>query len=354
MKRHADFQKYNVFRRPDWRFERVIELCDRFPAPGRASRRDDRYVKAARSFLLRWRARDGDSEREELFWENPGLFYAFQIHERAGEEPEPAHFLQARLLARQTPAEVAACLSTCPEAVEWYEALFFNVTDRLDNRDWITKQVLLPAILRNHGITPDPKGDEPPVDPAAAALFRKAAPVALPFLDASLKLFAFFGGKYLVDVMITGFEAGKPLQSPEQMTQWFDAHWATTIRRRSHQAALQFEINKYNVMELFAIHTRIKEIEKAEDSDGRRRSLIETHTRALLDDLPWAAGEAAERSIAGTPLEPYDGYAAELRDDELLQTAAGATLPGLREAVAPLSLPPPRRKDAAARRDEVL
>lgn len=338
---HEEFQKYNVFRKPDWRFERVLKMCDRYPSPGRCSRRDDDYVKKARKFVLGWRAREPE-ERKELYAECPGLYYAFEIFERAEDDPEPNHFLQARLLAQQTHEEIAHALGTVPETVEWYEKLFFNVSDRLEHRDWITKHVLLPAILRQHaGLAPSDADDDD--DDDDVVIGSSTVPVARPFLDASLKLFAYFGGKHVVDIMITGFQSGKQLAAPEDMAGWFDSQWKMALRRRSHQASLMFEINKYNVMELFAIHTRIMEIEKSEESQDQQRSTIERHVKALIDEIPWAVGDDGKKMLAGTALGQYDEGAAELRDDELIQVSAGQKLLSSEEFLQ--ELPPPRKKE---------
>lgn len=331
MKLYEDYQRFNVFRRPDWRLERVLKIIDRLPTPGRCSGRDDTYIRQARNFFLRWRAKSPD-EREELFWENPGLFYAYQIHEKAEEEPEPAMFIQARLLARQSHKAIADCVSTRPETIDWYEKLFFNIADRLENRDWVTKHVLLPAIMKNHGAAPTKSDGE--------VLVFKDSAVARPFLDASLKLFAYFGGQHIVDIMITGFQSGKPLVSPDEMSAWFDHHWSMTIRRRSHQAAIQFEVNKYNVMELFAVHTQIMAIEKSADNQEQQRTTTERHIKAMLDDLPFVVGDDGEKVTQGTALAIYDAEAAELRDEELLRVQHGEKVNSDRLE----ALPPPRKQ----------
>jgi len=53
--------------------------------------------------------------------------------------------VEARLLARQNDATVAAKCITTPEAIHWYELTFFNVRDRLDDHDWIAATALDPA-----------------------------------------------------------------------------------------------------------------------------------------------------------------------------------------------------------------
>ncbi len=342
---YADLQKYNVFRTPDWRYDRVCRLVDRYPTPGRASRRDDRYVRAARVFLLQYRSRDEDA-RGSLVFDNPGLYFAYTIQERAaGPDPEPAQFIQARLLARQTTAEIADCLGTLPETVEWYEALFFNVADRLDNRDWITKHVLLPAILHQQGLDVTPReGEGEVLTELRREQRQRGAASALPYFDGTLKLFAYFGGRYLVDVLLTGFEAGKPLTSADGMGEWFDRCWSTTVRRRSAQAALQFEVNRHNVMEFFAIHAKIIEIEKSEESQQNTRTQQESHVRALVESLPFVVGAAGQAALAGTQIARFDESAVELRGDELLRAGHGEDMDALAAEVGTLSLPAPRHK----------
>jgi hypothetical protein len=336
---YADFQKYNLFRKPSWRFDRVLQMVDRHPTPGRCAKRDDEFIKKARNFVLRWRGYDDAKEREhELYEEFGGLYFAYEIYERTDEMPETALIMQSRLLARQTPEQVAEAMRCSVDTVEWYERLFFNISDRLDARDWITQHVLLPAAMRsiNHNQASD--------DDDYGILPFKDSTVARPFLDGTLKMFAYFGGTFVVDVLISGFEAGKPCVNQESVAQWFDQGWATTVRRRSHQASMQFEINKYNVMELFAVHTRIIEIERSADSQENQRTTTERHIKAMMDDIPWAVGEDGEKLMAGTEVGMYDEMAAELRDDELLQVSTKRTPDGLKKEMEMLALPAPVKK----------
>jgi hypothetical protein len=335
MKLYADYQRYNFFRRPEWRWDRVLGLCDRYPNPGRCTKRDDDFIRKARNFLLR--RRDDPDKREQLWFEYPGLSYAYDMRQKSAESPEGAMFIEARLLAGQSYADIAASMSTLPDTVRWYEALYFNVLPHLRARDWITKAVLLPAILKYNGAFAAK-------DSSAALPFRDSV-VARPFLDASLKLFAYFGGPQLVDVMLAGFQAGKPLSSQDNMANWFDQNWSMTLRRRSSQAALQFEINKYNVTELFAVHSRIIEVERSAENQDQVRSDTERHIKAMVDEIPWAFGADAKKSRAGTVLGRLEDMPGELRDEEMLKVASGETVPGLADNF-PARLPPPRKKQA--------
>lgn len=333
---YADVQKYNFFRPPSWRWERVLSLVDR-PGEviGRCTRRDDRVVRAAKSFAVRRQSAD-QMTLDRLQAENPALFYAYDFHQRAQDDPEAALYIQARLLARQTPEQVADVMGITADTVTWYADLFFDVIPYLDKRDWITKQVLVPAMLRSGGVAPPGAAD------AQAQPFRDST-VARPFMDGTLKLFAYFGGPHLVDVMIAGLQAGRPLTSVEDMDNWFDRTVATTVRRRTAQAATMFEVNKYNVMELFAVHSRIMEIERSEESQEQARTTTERHVKALMDEIPWAVGGDGEELYDGTAVGRFDRMSSELRDDELLLVAGGRPAPTVAPDNFPAALPPPRK-----------
>src|ERR1700677_3869694 len=140
--------KYNPSLRPEWRFNRVLEMVDRPTAnPGRSTTRDDIYVKSLRRFILRYRYSDDPQARNVLWHENPGLYWAFELYElKVDNLDHKAALIEARILAGQSDEDIAQELGTMPEVPEWYEALFFNVRDRLGNLDWIMDAVLYPAL----------------------------------------------------------------------------------------------------------------------------------------------------------------------------------------------------------------
>lgn len=332
----ADFQKYNFFRVPEWRWERVVLLTSprEGGAPGRCNRRDDEYVRAGRNFQLRWS--NGDHiARERLKWENPGLFYAYDFYQRCQDDPDSALYLEARILAGMTPQQIFETMGILPSAVEWYGRLFFDVAPYLKQRDWITKQVLVPAMKRSLLPPPTPEGQR-----------AKDAEIARPYLDGTLKLFSYFGGPNAADLMIAGMQMGKPLVSADDSHNWLDGVWSTSVRRRSVQAAQTFNITKYNVIELFNVHGKIIELDRAEDSTEKSRSTMEKQIKALMDEIPWTVGDDGARLYDGTMVGRFDNNAAELRDDEILRLASGETASTLQDTY-PDELPPPRRARAA-------
>lgn len=337
---HADYQKYNFFCTPDWRWERVLSMVDR-PGrpPGRTTKRDDAVVKTARSFVIRYENGDGD-DRRKLMFENPGLCMAYEFYLKLVDDPESSMYLQARVLAKQDPEHIFEATGLPPQALKWYCDLFFDVQARLGQRDWITKQVLIPAMLRT---TQGPKilGAQPD-DEEADPEERKLGIVARPFLDGTLKLFAYFGGPHVIDVMIHGMQTGMPLNSRDDFPTWIDGVWKQSFRARSAQAVKLFQINKYNVMEIFNIHTKIMEIERSEENQSKEKNVMERHISTMIDDIPWAVGQDAEVVYDNTMVGRFDKMAPELRDAEMIQVASGRSAPTIADNF-PAQLPPPRK-----------
>jgi hypothetical protein len=335
-----DFERYNPFRRPDWRWERVLEIVDRREngRPGRTTKRDDTYIKGLRNFILRYRNGD-EVARTQLGYENPGLLWAYQIFEARQDDAASrlAEIVEARILARQTDEQVADELHTLPQTVLWYEQLFFNVRDRLDGHDWILNHVLFPAVTRSREAALAANAE------AAAPVPNPQRPVSEPFFDATIKFFAYFGGPLMLDYVLSGFQRGNLARSREEVGSWFDKHWTTRIKHRSAAASATFEVNRYSVMELFNCHASIMQIQKTQDDDAEKQSQMNKSIKAMMTNMGWAYGKDGEDTVAGTPIEPYDDGAVELRDDEVLLMHGGGKPDTIHEGLEKFTMPEPRR-----------
>ncbi len=111
-----------------------------------------------------------------------------------------------------------------------------------------------------------------------------------------------------------------------------------------------FEINKYNVMELFATHTRIIEVQQNAEASEDKRSLIERHIHAMLTEIPWTVGNDSKEVFEGTVIGDYDKMAAELRDDELMLITAGERPHGIEE-IPGLRIPTTRGLDKEVKKE---
>jgi hypothetical protein len=349
---HLSWNSYNPFRRPDWRLERVLQIVDKYPA-GKSTPYDDEYIKKYKTFLVKYRNAD-EITRQKLGYGNPGMFWAHQIYDCKASAHRKSTAIEARILARLDDDHIANELHTIPETIQWYELLFFNVRDRLNSGDWIVDHVLMPAyeasltagIAVAEGEQTD--DDAPPLMPKFVR-----TPLSEPFYDATLKMFGYFGGDRLLNYFLKcGFREGAKANSDDDIANWFDGHWSNRIRHRSTMAAQSFEVNKYNVMELFATHTRIIEIERSTDTQVSKTTQINVNVAAMLRNMPWAIGDAGRAMVANTALAQYDDGAAELRDSELMLISSGRT-PSTVKGVDKLRLPPPRLIKEAAQKADV-
>lgn len=328
MKIYKDVRLANPFLRPYWRHERVTSMLATVP-PERTKRYDDMYVQGYKKFLFQWNK--SENNRDRLMYENPGLFFAYLLHDRIHAEPELRLMIEARLLAGTDHELIAHEAKTIPETVEWYEKLFFNVSPFLEHHDWILKHVLLPSSDRFVEDATEGNSDEEEFTP------RPASEVVQPHLDMTLKFFAYYGGPLICDVMISGFRRDKRVTSYDEIPDYFNEQFASQIMRRSAQASGQFEINKYNVMELFATHSRLIEVQRSAESQEDRHNEFEKHINAMLSELPWTAGLDGTKLYDKSPIGSFDSGAAELNEEELMLFGAGKTPESVKE-VAELTI----------------
>lgn len=325
------------FRRADWRFNRIIAMCDRVPTPGRCTPRDDEYVRRGRNFLLRYRAYD-DDRRKELEYEDEDLFAAFAVYRAKsaeGEEAEQAFTLEARILSGQTDEQIAEQYPFGPRTVDYYESLFFNVRDRLSRRDWLTTQILIPALKRTKGTA----------NAAAASSWQPQDHAVIKTqMDGSLKFFAYFAGPWVLERMLTGFEYNSRANTPDEATNgWDERHYIRGIKRKAAQAVNFFEVNKFNVIDVFMTVNQIISIEKSADTQEGQQSKYDMHIKSCMDGLPWTVGTRDPENVKAG-VAKYDDSTSELRDDELLLVSAGDDSPSLK-GIEFIKIPEGKPKD---------
>lgn len=130
---YPELQRYSPIRSLSWRWDRAQALVKRGCYLSR--RRDDEETGRALHYLRASERCRTDRQRQGLAKDFPDVHVARQLHEEGGRVTVE---IQASLLARQSP-EVVSDLVEVPEVVvRTYEALFFNILDRLDAKDWIS------------------------------------------------------------------------------------------------------------------------------------------------------------------------------------------------------------------------
>ena len=300
---HSQFQRYNPFRPAAWRQERVLELIENLPAPKKPNRRrDDKYVRDYYRFLLKYMAQTTEAGRSALFEANPALFYAHAIHFHPDKEWRS--IAQGFLLTGDPLEECSAVLDTLPEALHWYEKLFFNVRDRLDAEVWVAKTILGSSAYRaanREGTVTDNQQD---------LLF---------------KLFGYYGGPLILRIVISGFRRGSLPRRREEIGPWFDDTFTTLIKSRSAQAARVFQINKYNVMQLMDIQCGIMVAERSVAQGGPETD-VEQNVKAFMERIPWFMAKKNAKDLSGDSVAlHYATSAIEPRADDQMAMALGFT-----------------------------
>lgn len=321
--------KHSPYRPVNWRYNRITELMsatgrDRFPIGGV----DDTETVSGYRFIKQWDRIAEQSDPEyvqdrlaELFPDNPPLYYAYEIFLR----PDDDHCklsLEARILAKQTNEQIATALCIYdPETINWYERLFFNVRDRLNSVDYISKQVI-GSVLGRGNI----EGSE--------------------INSISAKFFGYFGGETILEFMLHGIDrAISPPRSGENIQEYADAFVNSTIRGRSMMVSQQFQVDTYKVIPLLELHTKlIEEHNKSKLVSGPKNQL-EDVVSALVMAVPWSVGQNRQQTLEQSPLGKYigDSIAVEPRASDMLLIGSGEDVPHL-NLIKNMKLPEAKKK----------
>lgn len=291
-------EKYNPFRATCWRYNRVLHLADR-PRVLPCASYDDELIREARDFfVMRRAAKRGDElAYNKAVCANPGMHYAFQLFERY--DSDARRHIESRLLARQSDDEIAGLSAMLADGVDTYERLFFNVRDRLSCSDWIVRQAIAPSSDAFSGSDP------------------------LKNHELSMKFFAYFAGPIALNAIITGWCGSGAAKDRNDLMDLYDLQYKFSLRRKSTAAATAFEVNRYNVMQLFDLHQRLMEAESANGADKNKTDIAD-NILGMLNEIEWTVGSIDVKNHDATAsLKEFDEMAAELRDHEMLSMRNG-------------------------------
>ena len=252
---------------PDWRWDRARYICDNGLSLSKVL--DDDLVAICRSFI---RARKSGSPRtlESLRRKYPNLYLATEVHE---ETRDPLRWiLEGAILTEANAEEIASFLCLPEEVVAMYENIYFNVRPFMSGAGLIYAKVLVPSFRR--------------------AMIDKD-------LDLVLKSIA-----YACDWdVFMKFCSRKPLAKRE--ADILDNMVISELKRVAYRAALQIEINQYNVNEVIEQYLNIRRIDIA--SSMMPFSSTTDHERIVKDTLraqPFRRLETLDKVTDGSVFEP--------------------------------------------------
>lgn len=265
---HPDFARHDPLRRLNWRGIRAMKL---FQNKERPAAYDEKIVRRYLSFLKAYhaaaalaQAEDGDPSADDfatmlnLRDRYPHLWHAHHVHLSA--ENEERAILEARLLAREDDESIAAKSSMTPMTVNLYEALFFNVRDRLDASDSIYL-----AALRFRG----ERG--PDGQPSAHELHQ------------AIKAFAYNGGPLILEDIVSTLSWARSIGGTDDRAFSIEQfqHWVRVV---SALAAYMDRWRVGNVTGLIRLVLRGKEMgEKLDAKEEERLRKLEAGAAKMVE-----------------------------------------------------------------------
>jgi hypothetical protein len=274
---------------PDWRWERARYLRETRYVH---NREDDAYTLAAKNFQALESYAKTERNRLALARKYPGIFWARHIHQDQNDLQSDARWaIEAYLLSRATPKQIAEFCSTDVDTVIWYEKLFFNVWPYLKSDTYIVNVVMGRSV--HHGIT-EREHD----------LFWKMVGYA-------------FGHIYLRDFI-------RPIRpqlvrGDDQIDQATDG-WVNRQLRKKAAVAIQTLPVYNNQGIILEAWNRAKEIAQL-GGNNNVESQIVANVGAALGCLPFVVGRQGQLHLP--TLAHYDSHGVELRAHEQMQVALG-------------------------------
>lgn len=288
-----NLRKESPFRPPDWRWQKAKLLREQNRRVTR--RRDDEWIATARTFQTEAARCRNDWDLLELAERYPALVDARSMYEQDGSQAFRWE-LEARLLSRDSADRIAHRLAISTDVVRAYEALFFNVQDRIDNRGYIVHAVLGRSIH--------------------AGLSERQ-------FDLLWKMFGYFGGPPVLDVVVDTFADSGPASSSDKAKAWLEDDQRFSLSRKAAIAARTIPVNSYTQPQILEIAQKYYEIEKASSSGGS--NVVIQMLNDVMTSLPWSVANGTVDNPLPVMSGQIDGFAAELRVDEILALPAGRT-----------------------------
>jgi hypothetical protein len=231
-----------------------------------------------------------------LVQQMPDLYSAFTLHT---EEAAAARWeLEARVLADESTGVIADTMAMTPEVVAWYEAIFFQVRDRLGARGYIAHQV-----IKWHGDSE-------------------------PDLGQIWKLFAYRGGPVVLESLIHGLPPANRPQDVREVLRFIAEDATTTFELKGVVATHLLPVDESTAFKILRGYLTMRQLEarkKARRQVPSRAVDMTANIQAFLDGLPWTHKDANIGPEAGEP-SPCLPNGSPLTEGSHLQVF-GATAP---------------------------
>lgn len=288
----------NPQRAPHWRWLRATQI----DAGGlKTSRRIDgplgfKWIRRAVAMKRRY----------EQFIHNPAKLYSlsqydaalFWAHSIWIEDKMPTRWaIEAHILADEPADKIAQRVGSDPKVIEAYESVFFDVREKLNNREYVLNVVIKDSVTRG---------------------------LSERHYDLLWKIFGYQCGPFVLDSIIGRFTNPYKPQKEEDVAGFFNDAAIGIIKQKATIAALSVPVNSHTQTLLLEAFVKYVEIERTTDNASKAQVTIVENIGAMLDALPFRVGTKLDSEQE--KMVPFDNNPAELRNNEMMIVAAGGTL----------------------------
>lgn len=246
--RRIRFAQERSGRRPTWRSDLAEELhaCGRMPP--------NKSIDPPFAELIHFRRRLEQAATEADFAKlrrrHPALVEAVELHER---NALTRWMLEARVLAGQSTTEIAHLLQLSAATVAMYEAVFFDVRDRLEAPYWVIGQAIGP---------------------------RYHEKLEACRVDAVLKVFAYYCGPRMLDLLLSEVVDARGRLKPLELQNLHTPEARNTARAQIAVAAMTGPSDLKRFQELLGIQQLIR------DAQHNFSSKSTVATSVSVDPMP--------------------------------------------------------------------
>lgn len=306
----------NPFRPADWRWKRAVAIYEGDPSALPASRRRDgtdgfKWITTAIRFQREYAAAandvavvandetiNADNSRALLAERRPEIFWA---HWCWSSNHPMKSAIEAQLLARSSDYTIGYRCNMHPAVIACYEALFFNVREKLQHRSYILNCVMGPAIHRG--------------------LSERE-------YDLLWKLYGYFLGPCIVDALEGKFVNPIWCDTPTALGAAVMDDAISTLKLKAAIATKTVAVNATTQMAVMEAFTKFVEIERTTDSAGKAQEQILDHISAMMTTLPFSVGGRRSKvhTHTITQLDDFEKSAIELTYEETMRLSVGHTI----------------------------
>jgi len=274
---------------------------------------DDKKTWDLFRYLRKREAAFEPDQRARLLITHPALSAAFQLHHGKLRNLRP--LIEAYVLAGADDDSIAEKMAIPMDAVGWFRMAFYDVEHLRASPLFVVHQLI--------GITDENGQSVLDTHRLWKLIGYQLRPGALD------KLFHDTKGD------AEAFKAGG-------LGAWFSRHAQTALQSKQLTAINNLNIDRPKVVETL-LKLLLEQQRSVRALEAASPNPLESHVRAMLNELPWCHGTAAKEVYKDTELGRFDECAAELRDDEIQFVAAGEAGPNFEE-IQCLNIDPSRAK----------